>query len=59
MILKMKVPMTHEASSEQFIQTMYVLLASAAPIGFVDPGPYVSVPAVNAIKVFGNATPLL
>lgn len=55
----MKVPMTHEASSEQFIQTMYVLLASAAPIGFVDPGPYVSVPAVNAIKVFGNATPLL
>lgn len=55
----MKVPITHEASSEQFILTMYVLLASAAPIGFVDPAPYVSVPAVNEINVFGNATPLL
>lgn len=59
MILKMKVPITHEASSEQFIQTMYVLLASAALIGFVAPGSYVRVPGVNAIREFGNATPLL
>jgi len=59
LILKMKVPITHEASSEQFIQTMYVLFASAAPMGFVDPAEYVSVPALNVINVFGNATPLL
>lgn len=55
----MKVPITHEASSEQFIQTMYVLFASAAPMGFVDPAEYVSVPALNVINVFGKATPLL